>query len=359
MQTSKRLPIIQALLAAILFGASAPLSKLLLNEIDPIVLAALLYIGSGLSATVIQSIQRLVTGNRPVEAQLKRADLPWMAGAILTGGVLAPILLMVSLDKTPAATASLLLNFETVATALVAGLVFRESIGRSVWMAVGLVTLASVVLSWNGGSWGFSVGALGVLGACILWGLDNNLTRNVSAKDPLAIVMLKGFGAGGFSLLLALLLGRSLPGALVVVLSLLVGGFCYGLSIALFVLALRSLGAARTGTLYASAPFVGAALSLAVFRDGLNVQLILSLPLMAGGPLLLLRENHTHSHQHDTLEHEHCHTHDDHHGDHHARESDSEPGSHTHWHRHEPVSHAHDHTPDLHHRHGHEDMVSD
>lgn len=211
MQNSRLTAIFDALLAAILFGLSAPLSKVLLGEVEPIPLAALLYLGSGISSGILLAIQSVTSRGRTVEARLSRSDLPWLSGAVLAGGVCGPILLMLGLQRTPASTASLLLNFEGVSTALIAVLIFKESVDRRTYLAVGAITLASILLSWTGGAWGFSLAALAVLGACLLWGLDNNLTRNISSKNPLAIVVIKGLGAGGFSLLLAILLGNSFP----------------------------------------------------------------------------------------------------------------------------------------------------
>jgi drug/metabolite transporter (DMT)-like permease len=205
-------PILQALGAAILFGASAPLSKMLLEDIEPIILAGLLYLGSGLSAVLLKSIRLSSDKEVPVEANLSVHDIPWLAGAVIAGGILGPILLLLGLQSTPAATASLLLNLESVATVMIACFVFGEAIGRRIWLAIVIITLAGTILSLDFTSeWGFSIGAIAVIGACFSWGLDNNFTRNVSAKDPLAIVAIKGLAAGSFSLVLGLILGNSLP----------------------------------------------------------------------------------------------------------------------------------------------------
>lgn len=346
-------PILKALLAALLFGISAPLAKVLLGDVAPIPLAGLLYLGSGLAALTWLALQnrREAAG----EAQLLRGDLPWLVGAILVGGVAAPIILMFSLQATPAATASLLLNFEGVATTLIAALVFREAIGRRVWGAIGLITLASSILSWEStGQWGLSPGALGILLACGLWGLDNNFTRNISAKNPLTIVAWKGLGAGTFSVLLALLLGQPFPGVAVTLRALLLGSVSYGLSIMAFILALRDLGAARTSALFSTAPFIGMTLAFVIFREPLTTPFLLALPVMIAGTLLLVGEAHQHEHQHARLAHEHRHRHDDaHHTHEHAPGEVPAHGWHSHAHAHAPETHAHPHTPDLHHRHGH------
>lgn len=354
MKTRPLYPMLQALLAAALFGASAPLSKVLLGDIQPIPLAALLYLGSGAVAVLLRLGMSFSRPAAEQEAHLRPPDVPWLAGAVLAGGVIGPILLLVSLEKTPASTASLLLNFESVATALIAGLIFREAIGRRVWLGIAFITLASFALSFSGGAWGISLGALGILGACFFWGLDNNLTRSISAKDPLTIVAIKGLGAGTFSLLLSLALGKAFPAGPAVLWALLVGAVCYGISIMLFVLALRSLGAARTGALFATAPFVGTGLSFVVFHEALTLQLIISLPLMILGGVLLLGEHHEHAHWHDAQEHEHLHSHSDlHHAHQHPAGMEVPDGQHSHLHQHEPLSHSHPHAPDVHHRHDH------
>ncbi len=308
--------IIQALLAAVLFGASAPLAKLLLGEIDPIPLAGFLYVGSGIGSWLLFAVQKAGKHSRSREASLSKKDFPWLLGALAAGGVAAPILLMLGLNRTPASTASLLLNFESVATTLLAVLIFKEAVDRRILWAIGLITAASILLSWSGGQWGFSLGALGVLGACFLWGLDNNLTRHISGKNPLTIVGIKGLGAGGFSLLLALLLGKPLPGWGYIGIAMLVGAICYGLSIQLFILALRSLGASRTGALFGAAPFIGTLLSFLILRDVPGMLFWAALPIMLAGAWLMLTEKHAHLHEHAHLEHVHAHAHDDEHHEH-------------------------------------------
>jgi drug/metabolite transporter (DMT)-like permease len=322
-------------------------------------LAGLLYLGSGVGAGLIRlgvrfRLRRGQPGSR-LESPLRRSDLPWLAGALLAGGVAGPVLLLAGLSLTPAATASLLLNFEAVATTLLAALLFGEAVGRRVWVAVGLITLGSILLSLNlTGQWGFTLGALAVLGACLLWGLDNNLTRNVSAKDPLAIVTFKGLGAGAFSFGLSLLFGQALPAPGVAGQALLLGAASYGLSIALFVLALRCLGAARSGALFGAAPFLGAGLSFLIFRERLGWTFYLALPLMAAGLLALLGEQHAHLHAHLPYEHDHLHAHpEEHHTHPHRGALEPPPGAHAHLHSHSGLQHAHPHTPDLHHRHDH------
>ncbi len=353
MKTSIK-PVLQVFFAAILFGASAPISKSLLGSIDPIPLAALLYIGSGIGSWISLLIRKGNRKNDDREARLSRPDIPWLIGAILAGGVAAPILLLLGLNQTPASTASLLLNFETVATALIAGLLFHEAVGRRIFIAVGMITLASILLTWNGGAWGFPLGALAIIAACFLWGLDNNLTRNISGKDPLMIVGVKGICAGTFSLLLARILGIAFPQINSILIAMLVGAVCYGLSIQLFILGLRGLGSARSGALFGTAPFVGAILSLVFLKEIPQTLFWLALPIMGVGAWLMLTEDHAHAHAHHSLDHAHSHTHaDEHHRHEHPGGGAVFTGNHSHPHRHVPLSHAHAHAPDLHHRHGH------
>ncbi len=347
-------PALQALLAAVLFGASAPLSKLLLGEVQAIPLAAFLYLGSGAGAFLLLLFQHFRNGGQAVEARLSRADLPWLAGALLAGGVGAPILLLLGLERTPASTASLLLNFESVATTLIAISFFKESIGPRIAWATGLVTLASILLTWTGGRWGFSLGALGIAGACFLWGLDNNFTRHISAKNPLMIVCIKGLGAGTFSLVLCLLLKQPIPGLNIILLAMALGSISYGVSIQLFIIAMRAMGAARTSTLFGIAPFVGVVLALLLLREMPQPLFWAALPVMLVGAWLMLTERHRHAHIHQVLVHNHRHSHPDEHHDHVDHEQiPLVNGSHTHEHRHERLEHEHAHAPDLHHRHGH------
>src|SRR5512144_2055741 len=304
--------IIQALLAALFFGASAPISKLLLGDVPPVLMAAFLYLGSGTGISLIKLYQRLTSNQK--EAGIKSPDVILLAGAILSGGILAPIILMISLKNTPASTASLLLNFEGVGTTLIALFFFRESISRRAFAAIFAITLASIFLSTNfHGGFGFSMGALGVILACVLWGVDNNFTRNISAKDPLTIVAWKGLVAGSFSLLLGLLLGQQ-PPAWITLLSILALGFVsYGLSTMLFIYSMRGLGAARTSALYGTAPLAGVLLSILIFKDPISFLFGIAEMLMVAGALMLANEEHAHFHIHMPVVHEHRHSHDEFH----------------------------------------------
>ncbi len=354
MQRTQLYPMLQALLAAMLFGASAPLAKLLLGEVEPISLAAFLYLGSGIGVLLFKAIQRRSLGNTDSEAQIKRADWGWLAGSVFVGGVAAPIVLLFSLRSTPASTGSLLLNFEGVATTLIAAFFFKEAMSRSAVWAILCVTAASILLSWDtSGQWGFSLGALGIISACVLWGIDNNLTRNISAKDPLSIVLVKGFGAGSFSLLLTLLLDHSMPRLPIVLGAMLLGSISYGMSIVLFIRAMRSLGAARTSALFGTAPLAGAALSFLVFHETPNMLFFVALPFVIVAAFLLFREKHAHKHTHEAITHEHRHRHDDGHHNHDHPGMLSRSLTHSHVHAHESMEHEHPHLPDIHHRHIH------
>ena len=346
---------LQALLAAALFGASAPLAKGLLGEIEPVALAALLYLGCGVGVLLYKFAQRLAGAGQDAEARISRGDWKWLAASVFAGGVAAPIILMISLRETPASTASLLLNFEGVATTLIAALVFKEAVSRYAVWAILLVTAASALLSWDtSGQWGLSLGALGVLAACVFWGIDNNATRNISAKDPLMIVMVKGLGAGTFSMILALLIGNRLPPLGVTLGALVLGSLSYGLSIVLFIRAMRALGAARTSALFGTAPLIGAALSFLLFRESLTLFFALALPLMGIAAWLLFREQHGHRHIHEAVTHDHRHRHDDGHHNHDHPGMTDRSLAHSHTHTHERTEHEHPHLPDIHHRHMHE-----
>jgi len=358
MKVNKLSPILAAVCSALLFGASAPFAKLLLGDIEPVSLAAFLYLGCGLSLLLFRLVQK-VTAKTPLatEAKLVSSDLGWLIGAILAGGVAAPIIQLFALRNTTGSVASILLNFEGVATTLIAALAFKEHVSRRAWLSILFITLASVLLTVNlHSAWGFSLGALGILAACILWGIDNNFTRNISAKNPLTIVMLKGLAAGSFSLLFSLVLGNHLPQWPVILKAMLLGSLSYGLSIVLFIRALRGLGAARTSALYGTAPLAGLAFSFLLLHESPTLALVLALPLMILGTVLLVTEKHSHLHAHPAVIHDHAHRHDDGHHTH-----THEPGvvilpgqMHSHIHEHSELVHDHEHLPDIDHRHAHD-----
>lgn len=354
LSSGKQLPWIGAaygLASAALFGASTPFAKLLLGQIDPWVLAGLLYLGSGLGLFLFRLTRQRLSVNF-VEAPLRRPDLPWLAGAILAGGVIAPLLLMIGLSTTPSSSAALLLNLESLATMVIAWVFFREHTDARIIAGAFAILAGAVLLSWNGAAGGLTIGSLAIIGACLFWGMDNNLTRKISAADPVEIAMLKGLAAGAVNLGLAASRGAELPVPSLALGAALVGLLGYGISLVLFVLALRSIGTSRTGAYFSAAPFIGAALGVVIFSEAITWQLIAAAALMGFGLYLHLVERHDHEHAHEVLEHEHAHAHDAHHQHAHcATDPTGEP--HTHLHRHEPVLHSHAHFPDLHHRHGH------
>jgi len=342
--------ILLALASAVLFGASTPFAKALLGSVDPWLMAGLLYIGAGLGLAVLH-VSRRALRLPAVEAPLRRPDLSWLAVVILFGGVLGPLLLMLGLARTSAAATSLLLNLEGLATMGIAWVVYHENVDRRLLLGAFAILAGAVLLSWRGAA-SFRWSELLIAGACLCWGIDNNLTRKLSSSDPVEIAMLKGLVAGAVNLGLALNHGATLPSARTVAAVGSVGFLGYGVSLALFVLGLRHLGTARTGAYFSLAPFVGAVLAVAMLGEPLSTRLVIAGGLMAFGLWLHLAERHEHEHLHEPMEHEHRHRHDEHHQhDHAATDPPGEP--HTHWHRHVRVAHRHPHYPDLHHRHGH------
>ena len=338
-----------ALASAVLFGASAPFAKLLLGSTDPQLLAGLLYVGAGVGLGARQAF-RWFLGAEASEAPLRRADAPWLIAIIVFGGVIGPLFLMLGLARSSAASGSLLLNLEGLTTMVIAWVVFRENVDRKLLLGAASILAGAVVLSWRGQGIRFDAGGLLIATACLAWGVDNNLTRKLSSADPVTIALIKGVVAGSANLALALLLGARLPSVGAIGVALLVGFFGIGISLVLFVLALRHLGSARTGAYFSLGPFLGAVIAIVLLGEPVTTQLIAAGVLMAFGLWLHLTERHIHQHTHDAIEHEHRHVHDDHHQ--HVHEGlVMEP--HTHWHRHEELRHRHAHYPDLHHRHEH------
>lgn len=338
-----------ALASAVLFGASTPLSKLLLGAVDPWLLAGLLYLGAGLGLAVVH-FGRAALGIPAPEAPLRRSDLPWLAAVIVSGGVLGPLLLVFGLSRTTAASGALLLNLEGLATMAIAWLAFRENVDRRLLLGAAAILVGTAILSWQGGDLRFDSGVALIAGACLAWGVDNNLSRKLSSSDPVVIAMVKGLVAGSVNIALAFLRGADFPAADAVLGAVIVGLLGVGVSLVLFILALRHLGAARTGAYFSLAPFVGAIIAIAILHEPLTAKLVIAGAFMGLGLWLHLAERHEHAHDHTALEHEHSHVHDAHHQHRHDG-SVNEP--HSHWHRHERLRHAHPHYPDLHHRHGH------
>jgi drug/metabolite transporter (DMT)-like permease len=337
-----------ALGAALLFGAGTPLAKVLLEAANPWLLAGLLYAGSGAGLFIYR---RLV---RAPAVKLAHGDARWLGAAIVSGGILGPALLMAGLAGMPASGASLLLNAEGVFTALLAWFVFKENFDRRIAVGMALIVAGAVVLSWpSEAELGTVVPSLAVLGACLAWALDNNFTRKVALNDATFIAMAKGLVAGTTNCVLAFAAGATLPAWPTVAGAAVLGFASYGVSLVLFVVALRELGTARTGAYFSTAPFAGAVLALVLLGESLTMQLGAAALLMAAGVWLHLTERHEHTHSHEPMEHEHEHEHDEHHR--HVHDFPVKPGErHSHRHAHEPMEHSHPHYPDAHHRHGHD-----
>ncbi len=338
--------------SAALFGASTPFAKLLLGTgTNPWLLAGLLYLGSGAGLGLFY-LARCAIGTKSGEASLHRADLPWLGLVVLVGGVIGPLLLMLGLARTSASSAALLLNLEGLATMVIAWTVYHENVDRRLMIGAAAILGGAILLSWNGGSSAFGWGSILIAGACLAWGIDNNLTRKLSAADPVQIAGVKGIVAGIVNTTLAVYTGARWPGAETLGYAALTGLLGYGISLVLFVLALRHLGSARTGGYFSTAPFIGATLSVSMFGEPVTARLVMAGIFMAIGLYLHLSERHKHFHLHEALDHEHAHVHDEHHQ--HTHSPSDKPGEpHTHLHRHVPVAHNHPHFPDLHHRHTH------
>jgi drug/metabolite transporter (DMT)-like permease len=346
--------IASALIAALLFGASTPLAKGLLQGLSPLLLAGLLYTGSGLGLLIVLALRgRRHSAPRTRAGGFPARDLAWLAGAIGAGGVTAPVLLLLGLRRLGAAQASLLLNLEGVLTALLAWFVFRENFDRRIAIGMAAIVIGGIVLSWDpAGLAGWSSGALLVACACACWALDNNLTRRIAGHDALVIACVKGLVAGAVNLTLATVRGAHWPALEATCGALLVGFLGYGVSLTLFVVGLRQLGAARTGAYFSLAPFFGAALAIPLQGEPVSTALLIAAALMGFGVWLHLTERHVHVHTHEELSHQHPHLHDEHHQHVHDFAWDgTEP--HTHSHDHRPLVHAHAHFPDIHHRHPH------
>jgi drug/metabolite transporter (DMT)-like permease len=341
--------ILAALSAAVLFGLSTPIAKKLLGEMPPLLLAGVLYAGSGIGLSLLLAVRAVGPGRTRI-VRPRGADVLWLLGAIAFGGALGPYLLMYGLQLTDSASASLILNLEGVFTALLAWFAFKENFDRRITAGMALIVAGGVVLSTGTAvRAGGVAGPLAIAAACLAWAIDNNLTRKVSINDAMLIACVKGVVAGSISIVLALRLGAPIPAMATIVLAGLLGFVGYGLSLTLFVIALRNLGTARTGAYFSLAPFIGAALAVAVGAP-LTGTLLFAAVFMAAGVWLHITEHHAHLHRHSATVHEHWHAHDEHHQHQHA-DGTHDQESHSHVHVHEPIEHAHPHFPDVHHRH--------
>lgn len=347
-------PLIFIIISASLFGISLPFAKLLVKDIPPVALAGLLYLGAfaGLSLYSFV-IKKRRTGLDKKAAPLERTDLPWLAGAILAGGIIGPISLMIGLTLVSGFSASLLLNLEGVATAMIAVVFFKENAGKHLWLGLISMTIAGVFLSWDPHLGKFHIlGPSLVIFAMVCWGIDNNLTHNISDKDPIQIAQIKGVVAGLISLSCALMLGMKIALNHRILLALLLGSFSYGISLVLFIKALEGLGSSRTGAFFSFAPFVGAIASLVILREWIGWIMFPAAAFMIIGVWLIVSERHSHRHFHKAITHTHSHHHKDRHHEHQHARSIHEP--HTHKHTHPEITHIHVHWPDTHHRHDHE-----
>ena len=338
------------LAAALLFGMSAPAAKALLPQSSPLALASLLYLGAAAALVLAKTLR---PGSREKESGLSRSDVPSLLGVILSGGMLGPVLMLVGLERVSALSGSLLLNLEAPLTILIAVSIFGEHLGRREALAVAAISAGGLVLTEEAGVLsGSALGVAALVGACLCWAFDNNLTQRLSLRDPLSVVQVKTIGAGLGNLALAVVLGAPLPTVGVAILALVLGSLSYGLSIVLDTYALRLVGAAREAAYFATAPFFGALLAVAFLGENLRPHHLVAASLMGFGVWMLLREKHEHLHAHEGLEHEHLHVHDEHHGHEHTDgQGSSEP--HAHAHSHEGLRHAHPHVSDAHHRHRH------
>ncbi len=341
---------VYGLAAAMLFGISAPVSKMLLSDLPPLLLAALLYLGAGVALLVVTPFAPREKRN---EAPLRRSDLPLLAGIVLTGGILGPYLMLVGLQRVSGLAGSLLLNLEAPFTMIVALLFFGEHLARREALAGALIVGGGLTLAWMPGEFNAHwVGALSIAGACLSWALDNNWTQRLALKDPFAVVRIKTLGAGICSLVLALALGQWITSIRATAAALVVGVFSYGISILLDAYALRHVGAAREAAFFATAPFIGAVVAIPLLHERPTSLEVTGMLAMAAGVAALLRVRHTHFHTHEAMEHEHVHVHDDHHD--HPHEADAGVGErHSHIHTHAPFIHDHPHVSDAHHRHHH------
>ena len=345
-------PLLYVMLSGALFGISPAIAKLLVADISPVALAGLLYLGAFIGLFLFTSLRK-VTASKALArtTPLEKKDLPWLAGAIFTGGVVAPIALMIGLTVVSGFATSLLLNLEGVATAIIAVLVFREYAGKRLWLALLLMTLAGILLTWSPDQGAIDLmGPMLIVIAMICWGIDNNLTQRISNKDPIQIAQLKGIIAGTTSLGLAVLLGMQIPLDATILYALILGSLSYGLSLVLFIKALEGLGSSRTGAFFSFGPFIGAIASILILGESITWLLLMATLLMIVGVWMLLTERHGHMHRHERTTHLHAHGFDLHHQ--HAHQ-EQQKGSHSHEHTHEEIVHSHVHWPDQYHIHDH------
>jgi drug/metabolite transporter (DMT)-like permease len=345
-------PLIYVFISAALFGISPPIAKMLVKNIPPVALAGFLYLGAFAGLTLYSIIRGIIPNEEIRSDNLKKGDFPWLAGAILSGGIISPICLMFGLSQISGFTTSLLLNLEGIFTAIIAVIFFKENAGKRLWLALICMTVAGVFLTWDSsqGKFNFS-GPLLVTLSMICWGIDNNLTRNISTRNPMQITRIKGLVSGVVSISLAYALGMDITWDSTIVYALLLGSFSYGISLVFFIKALEGLGSFRTGMFFSLAPFIGAVASLILLQEWIGWVMFPAITLTVAGVWLISTENHEHLHLHQEGVHTHSHNHND---NHHIHEhTESVPEQHIHEHEHLEENHAHSHWPDTHHRHEH------
>ena len=346
-----------ALVSAVLFGVGTPFAKLLLPESSPWLMAGLLYLGSGILVSAYVVFRQFTLGKAAPVLHISRNDFWPLAGAILSGGIIAPVLMMFGLAGSTASSTSLLLNAEIVFTTVLAWTFYKENYNKRVVWGIIAILAGMLILSWpTSFTLAGTLPSILIIGACFFWGLDNNLTRKVALNDAALLTAIKGISAGAVNLTLALSLGAALPAAGIIMGAMVLGSLSYGLSFALFVVALRYVGTARAGAYFSIAPFFGALVSLVVFSLSVTPAFVIAALLMAVGVWLHLTESHKHRHRHEAITHTHSHVHDDGHHNHaHENGFHVTDGRHTHQHTHEVLEHEHEHFPDSHHRHTHVD----
>jgi drug/metabolite transporter (DMT)-like permease len=334
-----------------LFGVSAPLAKSLVEGMPATELAGLLYLGAFLGLGIFMAFRRMIGKKRNYDP-VTRKDAKWLLGSIVSGGIVAPILMVTGLTLISGFTASLLLNLEGVFTALLAVTIFHQKEGKRLWAALLTMALASVFLTYDPSNGGFRIeGTLFLVGAMLFWGLDNNLTQRISGKDPVQISMAKGAVAGSASIGITLLIGSQMVFGTGMLYALILGAFSYGASLVFFIVALSKMGSARTTALFAIGPFIGAAVSIPLLGEPIGWLMLPSAIMMAIAVWLITKEKHVHEHRHLAVTHAHPHDHDDPHHQHHP--GDKIPGTHSHVHTHEETAHNHAHWPDTSHQHEH------
>lgn len=344
MKSADSFAVISGLLAAFFFGISTPLSKALINDLNPFLLAGLLYLGAGIGL----SVYTLLRGGRlmPPPATLK---YKYIVGMIVFGGLLGPVLLLAAVRIAPAASVSIWLNMELVATAFLGHFLFKDHLDKRGWLSVVLSLCAGLLLSYSGGAAGFTAGLLVAL-ACFSWGFDNHFTALIDDLSPVQSTIIKGLAAGTTNLLIGLALAGSAPALPAAGKALLVGFLCYGLSITFYISAAQKLGAVRSQLIFSIAPVFGVLLAVLALDESLSAAQVISGALLFASVWLMLAEKHAHAHEHQEMEHTHQHAHGDLHHDHH---SGAQEGAHAHLHKHSAATHVHPHWPDLHHRHPH------